>query len=93
MVRNLKITVYILWAIIVLSLLGLVVQTYDFVTQLSSDDLFIQALPYTFETWFFGGTFVYPAWYPLMLMVLAIVGLRFGETRSSTSGTVPVSVV
>jgi len=89
---NLKLTVNILRIIIVLSLLGLVVQTYDFLMQLSSADLVIQALPYTFETWFFGDAYVYPAWYPLILMVLAIIGLRFGETRPTLAETVPASV-
>jgi len=89
---NLKLTVNILRIIIVLSILGLAVQTYDFILQLSSADLFILTLPYTFETWFFGDAYVYPAWYPLILMVLAIIGLRFGETRSSVAETVPASV-
>ena len=89
---NLKLTVNILRIIIALSLLGLAVQTYDFLTQLSSADLVILALPYTFETWFFGGMYVYPAWYPLILMVLSIIGLRFGETRPTRAGTVPASV-
>jgi heme/copper-type cytochrome/quinol oxidase subunit 1 len=89
---NLKLTVNVLRAIIVLSLLGLAVQTYDFITQLSSADMSIQALPYLFETWFFGDAYVYPAWYPLILMVLAIIGLRFGETRSTVASIVPGSV-
>ena len=89
---NLKLTVNILRIIIVLSLLGLAVQTYDFFTQLTSADMAIRALPYTFETWFFGDAYVYPAWYPLILMVLAIIGLRFGEGRSTVAGNVPASV-
>ena len=89
---NLKLSVNILRIIIVVSILGLAVQTYDFILQLTSDALFIPNLPFTFETWFFGSAYVYPAWYPLMLMVLAIIGLRFGETRSSVAKTVPASV-
>lgn len=89
---NPKLTVNILRIIIVLSLVGLAVQTYDFITQLTSADMAIQALPYLFETWFFGDAYVYPAWYPPILMVLAIIGLRFGETRSAAAGTVPASV-
>jgi hypothetical protein len=89
---NLKLTVNILGIIIVLSLVGLAVQTYDFITQLTSADMAVQALPYTFETWFFGDSYVYPAWYPLILMVLAIIGLRFGETKSPIASTAPASV-
>jgi len=89
---NLKLTVNILRVIIVLSILGLAVQTYDFILQLSRDALSIPTLPFTFETWFFGSAYVYPAWYPLILMVLAIIGLRFGESRFSVAETVPVSV-
>jgi len=91
-IMNLKLSVNILRIIIVLSLLGLAVQTYNFILQLSSDDLFILALPYTFETWFFGNAYVYPAWYPLILMVLAIIGLRFGETRAETRASVAETV-
>jgi multidrug transporter EmrE-like cation transporter len=89
---KLKLTVNILRVIVALSVLGLAVQTYDFISQPSIFDTSVQSLPYLFEMWFFGGRFVYPAWYPLILMVLAIIGLRFGESRSGVTDAVTSSV-
>jgi hypothetical protein len=78
-----QLTLNVLRAIIVLSIGGLLVQTYDFVNQLPLMDRSLQALPYLFESWFFGsasGYFsIYPAWYPLALIVLTIIGLRFKQ--------------
>ena len=78
-----QLTINVLRAIILLGIGGLLAQTYDFVNQLSLMDRSLRALPYLFESWFFGnasGFFsIYPAWYPLALIVLAIIGLRFKQ--------------
>ena len=78
---KLQLTLNVLRAIVVLSILGLLVQTYDFVSQLSLMDTSLKALPSLFESWFFGASsgylFIYPAWYPLALVALAMIGLRF----------------
>jgi len=76
-------TVNVLRTIVVLGMAGLLAQTYDFVNQLQLMDQSFRALPYLFELWFFGGSFsyisIYPAWYPLVLIVLTIIGLRFKQ--------------
>jgi hypothetical protein len=53
----------------------------------------IQTLPYLFETWLFGDAFVCPAWYPLILTALAIIGLRFGESSPALARIVPASAL
>jgi hypothetical protein len=53
----------------------------------------IQTFSYLFETWFFGDAYVYSAWYPLILMALAIIGLRFGESRPTLARVVPASAL
>ena len=78
---KLHVTLNVLRAIVVLSIVGLLVQTYDFVMQLSSMEISLQAFPTLFESWFFGASSlylnIYPAWYPLALIALAMIGLRF----------------
>lgn len=78
-----QLTLNVLRAIVVLSIAGLLAQTYDFINQLPLMDKSLQALPFLFESWFFGGTSsyfsIYPAWYPLALIVLTIIGLRFKQ--------------
>ena len=71
----------VLKTIVVLSVVGLLAQTYDFITQLSYFDVSFHSVPSLFESWFFGASSPFgsvpPAWYPLALMALAMVGLRF----------------
>ena len=90
-----QISLNVLRVIILLSVLGLLAQIYDFSTQLSLIDTNFLALPLLiycllFESWFFGIASsyrlnVHPAWYSLALIVLAIIGLRFGHKEKTIS--------
>jgi hypothetical protein len=76
-------TVNVLRIIVVLGMAGLFAQTYDFVNEFPLMQLSLWGSPYLFEAWFFGGSAgylsIYPAWYPLVLIVLTIIGLRFKQ--------------
>ena len=78
-----QLTVNVLRTIVILGVAGLLAQTYDFANQLPLMQLSLRGLPYLFEAWFFGGSSgylsIYPAWYPLVLIVLTIIGLRFKQ--------------
>lgn len=80
-----NVTVHVLRIIVVLSVVGLLAQTYDFITQLSSFNVSLQNVPSMFEAWFFGASSAFssvpPAWYPLALMALVMIGLRFRHEK------------